>query len=347
MNIVMAFLALSFLVFIHELGHYWAARATGIRVEEFAIGFGPAIFKIRRNDINYRFNWIPLGGYVRMLGEDNPNAAQAPDSFNNRPIWARFITISAGVIMNYLGAVVILSILFNLYGTPTGTYKLWIGEVVQNSPAASVGLHAGDVLVDINGKKVDTINTFLSEIRSHANQPIELTVLRDNKEQKFSVTPKSTDSGYPQIGVRPDGQEIYDTSGNVFSNTNAAINRTNYLLYMTFDGFRQLVTGQVSVKDLSGPVEIVRLTGQASSAGVAPFLNVIALLSLNLAVLNILPFPALDGGRLVFLIIEAIRRGKRISLEKEASINFIGILFLFALMIVVTFKDVLNLFSNK
>jgi regulator of sigma E protease len=347
MNIVMALLALSILIFIHELGHYWAARATGVRVEEFAIGFGPAIVKYKRNGTAYRLNWLPLGGYVKMLGEDNPEAANAPDNFNNRPLAARILVIVAGVIMNFIGAILILTLMINLYGAPTNKIKdIFVASVIAGSPAESAGMQANDRLLAVNGKKIETPVDFTDEIKKNEGRPVAVQVLRDSKTVDLQVTPARQGDNPPTIGIHIDGTQVFERYGGFFGNTKAAIQKTWQLTYMTVDGFRQLVTGHVQMKDLSGPVGIIQITGQASESGVPHYLFIMALLSVNLAVLNLVPIPGLDGGRLVFLILEGLRRGKRIPLEKEASINLIGILFLLGLMVVVTFQDVFKLISQ-
>jgi regulator of sigma E protease len=346
MNIVMALLALGFLIFIHELGHFWAARATGVRVEEFAVGFGPAIVKHKRNGILYRLNWVPLGGYVRMLGEDNPDAAAAPDNFNNRPIAARILVICAGVIMNIIGAFLILTLLFNVYGTPES--KLTVSGVTADSPAKAAGFLPEDRVLGINNKPLgEQLDIFNTEIRAHANQPIPVEVLRKGETVTLTVTPKVKDGAEnATIGVEVRPEREYVKKFGFAENTKYAFTHTGELTAMTFDGFKKLVTGAVSFNEIGGPVEIIRITGQASETGAQHFLYVVALLSVNLAVLNIMPFPALDGGRLVFLLLEWIRRGKRVSVEREASINFVGILFLLTLMVLVTFKDVFKIFTQ-
>lgn len=342
MNIVLAIVALGFLIFIHELGHFWAARATGVRVEEFAIGFGPSIVKHKRNGILYRLNWIPLGGYVKMLGEDNPAASDAPDSFNNRPIWARFIVLVAGVAMNLIGAVVILALLYHVYGLPT--YKYYV-ENVMNGPAKVAGMLPGDKLQTVNGKAITSFDVFTKEIQSHAGTPLTVEVQRDGTIVPLHITPAVT-NGKASIGIMIAMKQDFVKTGNLLDHTRLALDQTTNLTVMMFDGIRQLVMGQVPLNELSGPVEMIRITGQQAEMGMPNFLYIVAALSINLAVFNILPIPALDGGRLLFLLIEAARKGKRVSLEKEASINFIGILFLLGLMVLVTFKDILKLFSD-
>jgi regulator of sigma E protease len=342
MNIVMAILALGFLIFIHELGHFWAARATGVRVEEFAVGFGPPILKYKRKGIQYRLNWIPLGGYVKMLGEDNPEAIDAPDSFNNRPIWARFLVLIAGVTMNLIGAVLILTLLYNAYGVPT--YKYYV-ENVAEGPAKAAGMKPGDILYSVDGQRITSFDVFTNEVKAHRGGTITVQVERDGKQIPLTIAPVTKD-GKTQVGISIGMKQEFVQTGSLLTNTQAALMQTGNLTYLMFDGVRQLVIGHVPLHDLSGPVEMIRITGQQAETGMPNFLYIVAALSVNLAVFNILPLPALDGGRIVFLIIEAVRRGKRVSLEKEASINFIGILFLLGLMVIVTFKDVFKLLSD-
>jgi regulator of sigma E protease len=345
MNIVMALLALGFLIFIHELGHFWAARATGVRVDEFAIGFGPPIIKHKRKGVLYRLNWIPLGGYVKMYGEDNPEAASAPDNFNNRPVGARILVIVAGVIMNIIGAFVILALLFNLYGAPVS--ELFVGSVQAGKPGEAAGFKAGDQIVWVNDEKLQSPADFNTAVQHHSGKPMKVGVLRDGKRLDLTVTPQmNPEENRPMIGIGLQQQTSFVKPGGFAENVGAALKSTGELTALTFDGFKKLLTGAVSFQEIGGPVEIIRITGQASDNGVPHYMYIVALLSVNLAVLNILPFPALDGGRLVFLLIEWVRRGKRIPLEREASINFIGILFLLTLMVVVTFKDVFHIFSK-
>jgi len=345
MNIVMALLALGFLIFIHELGHFWAARATGVRVEEFAVGFGPAIVKHKRNGILYRLNWVPLGGYVRMLGEDNPESANAPDNFNNRPIWARILVISAGVIMNMLGAFLILALLFNIYGSPV--VKVVAGQnIPADMPAAQAGILPGDELIAINNKVIQNdMNVFLDEVKANKDRAVPLDVVRNGQKVQLTVTPIEKE-GRVQVGLPVGQMRVFVKEGNFGDNLAKAFTETGNLTTVIVDGFQKLVTGGISLNDIGGPVQIIQVAGQAQESGTPYFLYLMALLSVNLAVFNILPFPALDGGRLVFLLIELLRRGKRISVEREASINFVGILFLLTLMVLVTFKDVFMIFSE-
>ncbi|MFC4770001.1 RIP metalloprotease RseP [Effusibacillus consociatus] len=346
MNIVMALLALGILIFIHELGHFWAARATGVRVEEFAVGFGRPIFRFRRNETVYRLNWIPVGGYVKMLGEDNPEAANAPDNFNNRPLAARMLVIVAGVIMNLVGAVVILALMINLYGMPTGNLKdIYVSNVVPDSVAQKAGIQPNDRLVAINGKKIVTQKDFTNEVQANEGRPVTIQVLRDSKTLDLQMTPIRQGDKPPMVGISIGGTPVYEQYGGFLQNTKAAIQHTGQLTYLTVDGLAKLVTGQFAFKDMAGPVGIIKITGEASEAGLSNYLHIMALLSVNLAVLNLVPIPGLDGGRLVFLILEGLRGGKRIPIEKEASINLIGILFLLGLMVIVTFQDVFKLIS--
>lgn len=338
MNILMAFLGLGFLIFIHELGHYWVGRSTGIRVEQFAIGFGPAIVSYTRKGIAYRINWIPLGGYVKFLGEDTAEGLDAPDSFQNRPIWARFFTLIAGVTMNIIGAMVLLTTVHTFYGTPVDN-KFVIQAVQPGSPAQAAGFLPGDELLKANGIVIDSTGKLSQVITTSKLPSVAIEVKRKNTLLPITVTPGADH----KIGVTP--AQLFEKDPNFLHNVRRGIVDTGNQLVMIVEGLKQLVTGGVALNQVSGPVEIIKITGQASQSGWQNYFFVLSFLSVNLAVLNLLPLPALDGGRIVFLVLELLRRGKRIPLEKEASINFIGLMFLFALMIIVTFKDVTHLFS--
>ncbi|MGZ4112600.1 MAG: RIP metalloprotease RseP, partial [Tumebacillaceae bacterium] len=271
-------------------------------------------------------------------------AASAPDNFNNRPIGARILVICAGVIMNLVGAFLILALLFNIYGLPTS--KLMVGAVVPNSPALAAGFQANDELVSVNGIQLgDDYETFNKQVQAHEGKPMNVEVKRDNQIVPLTVTPrKLTDK--VQVGIQIGEARTFVKQGGFAENTKRAFNDTGNMTVMMFDSFKKMVSGNVALKDIGGPVEIVRVTGEQAGAGVPYFMYIVALISINLAVINILPFPALDGGRLVFLILELLRRGKRIPVEREASINFVGILFLLTVMVLVTFKDVFHIFSQ-
>ncbi|MGZ4123624.1 MAG: RIP metalloprotease RseP, partial [Tumebacillaceae bacterium] len=191
----------------------------------------------------------------------------------------------------------------------------------------------------------DDYETFNKQVQAHEGKPMNVEVNRDNQIVPLTVTPrKLTDK--VQVGIQIGETRTFVKQGGFAENTKRAFNDTGNMTVMMFDSFKKMVSGNVALKDIGGPVEIVRVTGEQAGAGVPYFMYIVALISINLAVINILPFPALDGGRLVFLILELLRRGKRIPVEREASINFVGILFLLTVMVLVTFKDVFHIFSQ-
>jgi regulator of sigma E protease len=342
MNILYGLLGISFLVFVHELGHFLFAKWAGVQVDAFAIGFGPPIVKFRIGETDYRLNWIPLGGYVQMAGEfenDEPGAKN-PRLFYNRPIYARIAVIVAGVLFNILAAILMLSLAYGIYGQQVGPGQkadyIRVNSVTVGSPADRSGIKPGDKIVTINGQKLETYDTFTKGVQTSPS--LQLGIDRDGQQLQVEVVPKILPGSGNQKKI---GVEIIATKrATLLQSVTMASKETWNLLVMIVSGLKQMVTGHVAMDDLAGPVKIIQYTGQASKAGFNNFLYFLSLLSVNLAVLNILPLPALDGGRLVVLLVELLRGGKRLKMEVEAMINTIGFALLILLMILVTIKDV-------
>ncbi|UOF92127.1 RIP metalloprotease RseP [Fodinisporobacter ferrooxydans] len=339
MSILYGLLGISFLVFVHELGHFLFAKWSGVQVDAFAVGFGPAIVKFRFGETVYRLNWIPLGGYVQMAGEfgEDGSTSENPRLFYNRPIYARIAVIVAGVLFNVIAAVLMLSVAYIGYGQQAGpgqpANQIVINKVLDGSPAAKSGLHNGDHVVSINGQPITSYDMFTNILQS--SQSVQLGVERTNQHLQISVTPQGQ-GNQKKIGVEITAIQ----QAPFFENIKQAMKQTWGMIVMIVSGLKQMITGHVSMADVAGPVKIIQITGQASQAGFPNLLFFLSLLSVNLAVLNILPLPALDGGRLVVLLIEMIRGGKRLRMEVEAMINTIGFAVLILLMILVTIKDV-------
>lgn len=330
MTVIYAILIFCLLIFVHELGHFITAKLCGVQVNEFALGMGPAIFKKQKGETLYALRILPIGGYCAMEGEDEDS--DNPRAFNNQPAWQRAIVLAAGSLMNLLTCVILLIIIAFWSGTATTT----IDSVADNSPAHKAGIEAGDRIVAVDGNAVNEWNDLLDTVGSNRNDSADITVERDGNE--FTVNTRleyDEEAGRNMIGI---------TSATEHSPGEAivsGIKNTGSLTVMMYQVIKQLFTGDVSVKELSGPVGIVYATNQAAKSGLIYVIYLAALLSLNLAIINMLPFPALDGGRLLFLVIRLFT-GKRVSDETEGKIHFIGICLLFALMIYVTFNDVIK-----
>ncbi len=330
LTIIYAILIFCVLIFVHEFGHFITAKLCGVKVNQFAIGMGPAIFKKQKGETLYALRVFPIGGYCAMEGEDEDS--DDPRAFNKRPAWQRAIVLAAGSLMNLLTCVVLLIIIAFYIGQSTTILE----SVVPGSPAEAAGLKAGDEIVRVDDTDIDEWTQVIENIGYTKAKTSEITVLRDGEELTFTVEPKyDKEQKRNMVGISP------KTKHSFFGSIVDGVKNTGNMTVLMFDTLRQLFTGDVSVKELSGPVGIVYAVNMTAKSGVIYVVYLAALLSLNLAIINMLPFPALDGGRLLFLLIRKIT-GKRVTDEMEGKIHFIGIMLLFALMIYVTFNDVIR-----
>lgn len=330
MTIIYAILIFCFLIFVHELGHFVAAKACGVKVNEFSIGMGPAILKKQKGETLYAVRAFPIGGFCAMEGEDEDSDDER--AFNKKPSWQKAIVLAAGSFMNLLTAVVLMIIIALWIGQPTTI----IEKVADGSPAYEAGIQTGDEIIAVNNKNTNDWNDVLNNIGQSKEKTAEITVLRDG--QKILLTSAviyDKEAGRFKIGITPRLERNFADS---ISN---GLKNTGNLTVMMFDVLKKLFTGEVSAKELSGPVGIVYVVNGTAKAGVIYVIYLAALLSLNLAIMNMLPFPALDGGRLLFILIRKIT-GKRVTDEMEGKVHFIGILLLMVLMIYVTWNDIIK-----
>ena len=330
MTVIYAILIFCVLIFVHEFGHFAAAKACGIKVNEFAIGMGPAFFKKQKGETQYSLRIFPIGGFCAMEGEDEDSEDER--AFNNKPAWQRAIVLAAGAFMNLVTAVVLMIIIACWSGQATTV----IDQVLDDSPAYAAGIQAGDEITAVDGKKIDNWNDILTAIGGKKDEAVEITLIRDGSELSVTAAAEYDDeSGRAKIGIKP------EIKHNVIAGFGTGVKNTGRMTVMMYDTIRQLITGDVSVKELSGPVGIVYAVNDTAKAGVIYVVYLSALLSLNLAIMNMLPLPALDGGRLLFLLIRKIT-GKRVTDEMEGRIHFIGIVLLMLLMVFVTWNDIVK-----
>jgi regulator of sigma E protease len=349
LTVVSFVIVLSVLVFVHELGHFAAGRLVKARIEEFAIGFPPRLLSVRRGETDYSLNAIPLGGYCRFAGEDNPDI---PDGLSNLPRRKRAFVLLAGVTMNAVLAVLLFAVVY-LTGYPMAepTEGISIVAVTANSPAQQAGLAAGDVVLQVNQQAVNEIDQFSSLIRSQLGQPVTLLVKHaDGSSESTTLTPRAS----PPAGEGPLGVSIEQASIKVTKSyplPTALVmgaRQTWRMVVITFQVPVMVLRGLIPAEAarLSGPVGIARVVGGAAEViptnGFAPILLTMAMLSISLAVVNILPLPAVDGGRLVFVILEWLRGGKRINPQREAIIHLAGFAFFMALVVVITYFDIVQ-----
>ena len=306
------------------------AKACGVKVNEFAIGMGPAIFKKQKGETLYAVRMFPIGGFCAMEGEDEDS--EDDRAFNNKPAWQRALVLAAGSFMNLLTAVILMIVIAFAVGQATTT----VDEVLEDSPAYRAGMMSGDRIVEVDGTAVDEWNDVITCIGESSRDTAGIVVERDGTQQTLTAALEyDKESGRNKIGITPEMK--HSVAGSVGSGMKNTWNMT----VMMYKVIKQLFTGDVSVSELSGPVGIVYAVNQSAKAGVIYVVYLASLLSLNLAIMNMLPFPALDGGRLLFLLIRRIT-GKKITDAVEGKIHFIGIILLMVLMVYVTWNDIVK-----
>ncbi len=325
-----------FIILVHEFGHFIAAKSLGVLVHEFSIGFGPAIYKKQGKETLYSVRAFPIGGYVQLEGEDEKS--DNPKSLSNKPVWARFIVMAAGATFNLiLGFIVFL---FMYLQTPAYP-ELTVGSVttdIPNAPAVSV-LKENDEIIAINGKRLWYYKDLKFIMTSEADgSPVTLTIKRDNARLDVVLTPVLHEGAY-YFGFQPKQTEM--TFGNALK---YAFCETFFVIRLVIYSLMMLITGKAPITEMSGPIGTGTVIGEAAKAGLPNLFNIFALLSVNIGIFNLIPFPALDGGRIFFLLIEMIRR-KPIPPEKEGMVHFIGMAFLLLLMIFITTSDIYKLFG--
>lgn len=350
LTLIAFIIVISIVVFVHELGHFTAARRLGVAVEEFGFGYPPRLFGIKRGSTIYSINWIPFGGFVRMKGEA-PDAPREPDSFMAQATGRRFVILAAGVLMNYLLSIVLFSLCYTI-GLPTAVdssvpknrvsnIHAEIVSVDTGSPAASAGLKAGDQITAINARAISTTDEIRNSFQSSNGIQSSVTVIRNHATTVLAVTPARTDDGSYRIGIgiADVGTLRYPFPESILQGTMMTGNLTSQI-FSSFGGLlHDLVIERKVSADLSGPVGIAVLTGQAVKLGWTYLLQFTALLSITLAVVNFFPLPALDGGRALFVIIEMIR-GKPTNQRIETLVHAIGFYVLIGLVMLVSIHDV-------
>ncbi|WP_141603445.1 RIP metalloprotease RseP [Terrilactibacillus laevilacticus] len=407
------------LIAIHEFGHLIVAKKSGILCREYAIGFGPKLFSIKKGETVYTLRLLPIGGFVRMAGEDPeiidikpghrigllfnhqqhvnkmiinhldkyPDAklitvetadlekdlvikgyesedgdlieypldreaeyvvdeqafqiAPLDRQFSSKSKTARFLTIFAGPFMNFLLAFIIFVVYFSIQGVPSNAPKL--GQLVENNPAVQAGLHQGDRVIQIDEQPINSWQDIMTYVNLHPNSQLTFTIDRNNQQQKIDV---KTDSRKGPSGKQEGFIGVYAPTKHSFvASLKGGVTQTYFWIKQELVGLKMLVTGAIGLDQLSGPVGIYNATGQFVSQGFLIVLNWAAFLSINLGIINLLPLPALDGGRLLFIIVELLR-GKPIDPQRESIVHFIGFALLMLLMVVVTWNDIQKVFLH-
>lgn len=367
MSIIIFFAVLFVLVLVHELGHFAVAKWTGMRVDEFGIGFPPKLFGVKKGETEYTFNLFPVGGFVKIFGENyddlgenaTPTDTHTPRSFLSKSRWAQSAVLLAGITMNILFAWILIGAAFNIgvetevtEAEATPNAKLIITGTLPESPATQAGLTSGDVIQSVGAGDetlaARTPSAFSAFVSMHPNETVAVAYTRSGELRVAQLVPKtnviSNDPGRPAVGV---ALTLTDTlNRSLFESVSEATSYTLHAISAITIGILGLLADTVrfnaDLSQVAGPVGIVGLVGDASAHGITALLMFTAFISLNLAVVNLLPIPALDGGRFLFVLIEAVK-GSPISPKYAATLNAIGFIFLILLMVAVTWSDIAKL----
>lgn len=343
MNLIITILILGIIIFIHELGHFLTAKYFKMPVSEFAIGMGPKIYSHETLETTYSLRAIPIGGFVNIDGMEVESEVQ--DGFNSKSPIARFTVLFAGVFMNFVLALLIIYGMVISGGKMIQNEKAVIGTVMEESMAYNI-LEKGDQILEINDRTIDEWNDILGVVGSEVKESgdsINIEVLRDNEKLEVVVEPYyDEERKQPIIGILPDYTvekygliDGFKVTGTTFVE----------IFAQTLGGLKLLVTGQVKADEVSGPVGMIKVVGEASKGGALLLVWLTAVLSVNIGIFNLLPFPALDGGRIVFIVLELV--GINVNKKLEERLHMAGMIILLGLILLITMNDVTNLFIRN
>lgn len=350
MTVLTVVIVLGALIFVHELGHFLIAKAFKVRVESFSLGFGPKVWGKVVGETEYRLSAVPLGGYVKLFGEgprEEVAETERHRSFIHKKMWQRGFIVAAGPLSNLVFAFFIFFITFIIFGKPT--LPTTVGGIQPGMPAEKAGLKPGDQIIQINGRSVREWDELAENIREGGTQPRVISFVREGKVSSIKITPVlatyrdlfGEEVTIPAVGIAASSDVTLDRM-NPLEALVAGIDRTGRIVYLTYVSIIKLLQRIVPISSLGGPILIAQLAGQQAQAGIVPLLFFVALLSINLGVLNLLPIPILDGGHLLFLGIELIL-GRPVSLKKREVAQQIGLVILISLMAVVFYNDLVRL----
>ena len=336
LGIIGAILILAFMIIAHELGHFLVGRSCGLKIDKFAVGFGPKLFKWNRKETEFSVRLLPIGGFCLFHGEDENS--NDPDAFNNQKAWKRLLTILAGPVANLICAFILAVIFLSAFGDSRSV----VYEVPEGTPAYEQGLMPGDVITNYEGDKiVFSVDMSYAMYRSQDDHVLDITVERDGEPMSFSIPKAFDEQANRYLAGFTFTQE--PVSFTFFQSIRYSFKWLVSIIKQMLGFLGGLFTGTTNTQDMGGIVGAVDVMRQAFLVNIVAVLEIAALLSINLAVINLLPFPALDGGRLVFIVIESIRK-KPIDREVEGTVHAIGMIILFGLMILLTYKDLVRIF---
>ncbi|OGO29891.1 MAG: RIP metalloprotease RseP [Chloroflexi bacterium RBG_16_56_11] len=346
LTIVAGVIVLSVLIIVHELGHFFAAKATGVWVEEFGIGFPPRLYGRKWGDTIYSINWIPFGGFNKISGEVDP---KAPRALAARGYAVRLLVLSGGIITNLILPFILLSVAFMIpHDVLEG--KVVIEEVASGSPAEISGLRVGDTILTVDGREVQSVGDLARFTQLRLGAEVAIDVRRaDASLETVRLVPRwRYPAGQGPMGIRSRTLDpvIIRESLPFWRAVPVGARTCIETLVLSKNGITEMINGMIPFQP-SGPVSIVQVAGEVAHTGISPLLELTAFISIAVAITQIIPFPALDGGRLIFLFLEWVRRGKRVSPRTEGIIHSIGFFILLALMLLVTYQDIIRWVSGE
>ncbi len=346
LSLIYFILVLGVLIMVHELGHMAAARSVGVKVERFSFGFGPKIFSFKKGDTEYLISLIPLGGYVKMAGDDPSDVSGKPWEYMSKSVAERARIIAAGPLLNYLLAFLVFSFVF-MFGSPTLTTE--VGTLLKDYPAEKAGLMAGDVVTAVDGKRAGDWEEMTGLIRKRVEGALVLSIERGGEPQDVTVTPSvrqtrdifGNDVKTAMIGIGP-SEKITKVRYGVIESFGMGAKKLAQLTLITYKALWSIIVGRVSMKEsMTGPIGIFMITGKAAQLGFIYIFHLMGVLSASLAIFNLLPFPVLDGGHMIFLGLEKLR-GKPLSVKAQETIANIGVTALILLTVFIFYNDMMK-----
>lgn len=346
-TLIASIIVFGLMIFVHEFGHFILARIVGIKVEEFALGMGPKIISKKGKETLYSLRLLPFGGFCRMAGEMGnegytETAIYDSGRFDQKPVASRMAVVIAGPVMNFILAILLFSLIFGFMGIPQD-YDTTIGEIMAGSPAESVGLQSGDRITGINGTPVASWSEMVELINAVPGQALQVQYARNGEERTVEIVPQpDPETERLLIGIIPKGNYIWQKIG-FLAGIKEGFVRTWEIIVLTIKGLIGMIRGSISPGGVAGPIGIITMIGETARFGLVNLINLTALLSINLGLLNLLPIPALDGSRLLFMLVEALR-GRPVSPAKENMVHLVGFAIIMGLMLIVTYQDIIKLF---
>lgn len=337
MSFVLTILALGFVIFVHELGHLLAAKKAKVGVSEFAVGMGPKMLSLKIGETMYSIRALPFGGFIKAKGLDDLEDCPIEEDFREKSVWSRASILAAGSFMNlWLGFIIFVFVAW-IAGEQTLTSE--IHQVVPEYPAQESGIMVGDAITHINNYPIaDIQQDLINVIQSSKGEELELTFLRNNRSETVTMAAQLSDQGTYVIGV---SFQSKSKKVGFFKAVSSGLERTLYTIGQSFQGLRMLLTGSANINELAGPVGIIQIASSQIQKSFVAFFGLIAFISISLGVINLFPFPVLDGGHLMFLFIEAVR-GKPLNKNAETIINNTAATLLIGLMIFIVFNDIIS-----